>query len=330
MPIDPSRLSEVGPQGGYAGRLARVGGRAKHHYGRAPNLVKAVMIMAGSSLLFNMMNAIIRHVSADLHVFEIAFFRNVFGILALSPFFIRQGIKPLRTKQFGKHLIRAAINVVSMMCFFYAIAITPLAEVASLGFTLPLFVTIYAALFMGERLRARRIGALVVGAVGAAIIVRPWMGTIDLGAMLVLAGSAIWGAALLLTKVMAREDSSVTITSWAAILLAALAFIPALTVWEWPTMTHLMWFAAMGVLGTLGALGIVESLKLAEANAIMPFDFIKLLWASLLGFIIFGEVPDVWVWVGGAVILASTVYLTYRESKVHKEATVENEQDGMS
>jgi drug/metabolite transporter (DMT)-like permease len=324
MAIDPSRISEVGPQGGYAGRLAHIGGRAKHHYGRVPDLVKAVAIMAVASLLFNGMNAIIRHVSADIHTFEVAFFRNVFGIIALMPIFLREGLAPLKTNQFGKHLTRAAINVVSMMCFFSAIAITPLAEVASLGFTLPLFVTVYAALFMGERLRARRIGALIVGAIGASIIVRPWLGTVDLGAMLVLAGSAIWGVALLLTKVMAREDSSVTITSWAAILLAILAFPPALTVWTWPTMEHYLWFAAMGVLGTLGAIGIVESLKLAEANAIMPFDFIKLIWAAMMGFIFFGEVPDIWVWVGGFVILGSTVYLTYRETQVHKEQQQNN------
>ena len=320
MAIDPSKLSEVGPQGGYAGRMASVRDRAMHHYGRAPALVRAVGIMVFASLIFNLMNAIIRYLSSDIHPFEIAFFRNVFGLVALLPFFVRRGLEPLRTKQFGKHLLRASINVVSMICFFYAIMITPLAEVASLGFTLPLFVTVYAAI-MGERLRARRIAALLVGAIGAAIIVRPWEGEASLGSYLVLAGSAIWGVALLLTKSMSKDDSSITITSWAAILLGVLALFPALFVWEWPTLTQWGWFALMGALGTTGALCIVESLKLAEANALMPYDFIKLFWAALIGFIFFGEVPDVWVWVGGAIILTSTVYLTYREAKLQKDET---------
>ena len=163
-------------------------------------------------------------------------------------------------------------------------------------------------------------GALIVGAIGAAIIVQPWNGMDSLGSWLVLAGSAIWGIALLVTKTMARQDSSVTITSWAAILLALLASIPAAFVWQWPTLEQFAWLALTGALGTMGALTVVESLRLADASALMPYDFIKLIWATLIGFIFFSEVPDLWVFVGGAVILTSTVYLTYRESKVHKEA----------
>ena len=329
MPSDPSDIGQIGPQGSYAHRWVQMRRKAQTRIGRSPAMLRAVTIMVLGSLVFNLMNAVIRHLSSAgpsaLHPFEIAFFRNVFGLVALTPIFMRQGLEPLKTGQFGKHLLRASINVVSMMCFFYAISITPLAEIASLGFTLPLFVTVYAALFFGERLRMRRIAALVVGGIGAAIIVRPWEGSMELGAWLVLAGSAIWGVALLITKSMADRDSSVTITAWAAILLAVLAFFPASTVWQWPSGEQFAWLALIGALGTTGSLMIVESLKLAEANALMPYDFVKLVWAALVGFIFFGEVPDIWVWVGGAVIFASTVYLTYRESKLHKEATDESQ-----
>jgi drug/metabolite transporter (DMT)-like permease len=334
MAIDPSRLSEIGPQGGYSHRMVRMRRKAQTRFGRSPALVRAVGIMVLASLIFNLMNAVIRHLSSgassSMHPFEIAFFRNVFGLVALTPFFVRQGLAPFKTQQIGKHLLRASINVVSMMCFFYAISITPLAEVASLGFTLPLFVTIYAALFFGERLRIRRITALLVGGIGAAIIVRPWEGSMELGAWLVLAGSAIWGVALLITKSMAVKDSSLTITAWAAVLLATLAYIPALTVWQWPSGEQFAWLALIGALGTTGSMMIVESLKLAEANAIMPYDFVKLIWAALVGFVFFDEIPDVWVWVGGSVIFASAVYLTYRESKVQKEIELKNEQESNS
>jgi len=330
MAFDPEDIAQFGPQGGYSHRLVRIRRKAQTKFGRSPTMVRAVGIMVLGSLIFNLMNAVIRHLSAGLqptmHPFEIAFFRNIFGMVALMPIFLRQGFAPLKTTQISKHLLRASINVVSMICFLYAISITPLAEVASLGFTLPLFVTIYAALFFGERLRIRRITALFFGGIGAAIIVRPWEGSMELGAWLVLAGSAIWGVALLITKSMAQKDSSITITAWAAILLAILAFIPAMTVWQTPTLEQLAWLALIGALGTTGSLMIVESLKLAEANALMPYDFVKLIWAALVGFVFFGEVPDMWVWVGGAVIFASTVYLTYRESKVHKEAIEKNEQ----
>ncbi len=318
-PDSAGLIVTTGVAGETAGLVTSIALGLRRRYDGAPAFTQAVTLMVGASLVFNLMNAVIRHLSADLHPFEIAFFRNVFGLVALSPFFFRHGLGVLKTQRFGLHVGRALINVVSMMCFFYALSITPLAEVASMGFTLPIFVTIFAAIFLKERLRARRLAALAVGIVGALIIIRPGAGVLQAGPLIVLAGTAIWGVALMFIKVLARTDSPVGITAWASIMLAVLSLPPALMFWTPPELTQYAWLAVIGGLGTTGALAIAQSLKLADASALMPYDFVKLVWAAIIGFIVFAEVPSFWTWLGAAIIFSSTVYLTYRESQLRRQ-----------
>ncbi|MEN3977280.1 DMT family transporter [Emcibacter sp. SYSU 3D8] len=282
-----------------------------------PPTAKAVCLMIFSAAMFQSMNAVIRHVSdLGLHPFEIAFFRNVFGIVVLVPLIARYGIGVMRTSRFDLHLLRGVINVVSMLCFFYSVTVAPLASVASLGFTLPLFVTIYAAIMLKERLHSRRLTALAIGVIGALMIIRPGSDDMNLGNLIVLGGTAVWGMALMVIKLQSRHDSSLNITIWSSIMLALLSAIPAILVWKAPGVEQLAWMALTGLLGTAGTMAVAQALKLADASAIMPFDFTKLVWAALIGYLAFGQVPDMWVWIGGAVIFSSTVYLTYRESRL--------------
>lgn len=313
----------VGVSGGVAGEtsglVTALALGAHRRFTGASDLTRAILLMVFASFVFNMMNAVIRHVSADLHPFEIGFFRNVFGLVALSPLYFRHGLGVLKTTRIGMHATRAGFNVISMMCFFYALSITPLAEVASMGFTLPIFVTIFAAIFLGERLRARRLVALAVGLCGALIIVRPGAETMEAGPLIVLAGTALWAVSIMVIKSLSRTDSPLTITSWASISLAVLSFPMALAFWKMPDLEQFAWLAAIGVMGSVGAMATAHSLRLAEATALMPYDFVKLLWAALIGFAVFGEVPSPWTWVGAAIIFASTLYLTYREAAIRRE-----------
>ncbi|MGE0666288.1 MAG: DMT family transporter [Sphingomonadales bacterium] len=286
-------------------------------YARMPPTAKAVCMMVFSALMFQSMNAVIRHVSdLGLHPFEIAFFRNVFGILVMVPLIMRYGMAVMRTSRFDLHLLRGVINVVSMLCFFYSVTVAPLASVASLGFTLPLFVTIYAAIMLKERLHSRRLAALAVGVLGALLIIRPGSDDMNLGNLIVLVGTAVWGLALMVIKVQSRTETALGITLWSSIMLAVLSAVPALLVWKAPDAEQLIWMAFTGVLGTAGTMAVATAMKLADASAVMPFDFTKLLWAGLIGYLAFGQVPDAWVWIGGAVIFSSTVYLTYREAQL--------------
>lgn len=289
--------------------LPRASGRSAAGSG----VVRPIVLMAIAAFFFATMHALIRKVSAGLHPFEIAFFRSLFGLLFVAPWFVRFGLAPLRTARFGTHVLRTGFNVVAMLSFFYALSITPLAEVTALGFTAPIFATVLAALVLGEVVRFPRWAAVVVGFLGTLLILRPGFADVGLGQLLVLLSSAVWACALMIIKSLSRTESSVTIITYMALLLAPAALVPALFVWVWPTAEQLAWLALIGLIGGGAQYLMTEALAGADASVVMPVDFTKLIWVALIAYLAFGEVPDLFTWLGGVIIFSSTLYIAYRE-----------------
>lgn len=288
----------------------------KSRIATVPPVLRGMALILFSTLGFSGMHAVIRQLGKEeLHPFEIAFFRNLFGLIVLSPLFLRYGVGALRTRHLPLHALRGFLQIGAMLMFFTAVTITPLAKVSAMSFTAPLFATVGAVLFLGERIRARRIGALVIGFVGALVIIRPGAVELDLGAVLVLASSAIWACAMLIIKHLSRSDTSVVITAYMGIFLTPLSLIAAVPVWSWPQPHHYLMFALMGALGSLAHVSMAQAFKEADATAILPLDFTRLLWAAALGFVLFAEIPDLWTWVGGITIFASATYIAYREAR---------------
>ena len=270
-------------------------------------------LMFFAVFLFGIEVAMIRHVTNSVHPFEVAFFRNVFGLLVVLPWFVRYGIVPLRTPIFRLHMIRASLSVVGGLCLFYAISVTPLARIAALGFLVPIFTMIGAILFLGERVSIGRWAAIAFGVAGTFVIIRPGFETIDLGTMLRIFASFIFGGLLTLMKVMTRTDSSVTITTYAILLPIPMFLFAAFFFWEWPRWETLGWLAAMGIIGTTAQLIFAQALRLADTNVIMPLDFFQLVWSALFGFMIFSESPNRFTFIGGFMIFASTTGIAWRE-----------------
>lgn len=275
-----------------------------------------MLLLLGATVGFASMHAVIRIAASEQHPFEIAFFRNLFGLVVLLPFLMRHGFGALRTRRLPLHAARGAVHVSAMLMFFSAVPITPLGTVAALSFTAPLFVTVGAVLVLGEVVRIRRIAALVAGFAGALVIIRPGVAALDPGSLLVLGSSAVWAGAMILIKLLSRTESSLTITAYMAVFLTPLSSIAAAFVWRWPSLEELGWFALMGSLGTAAHLCLAQAFREADAAVVLPIDFLRLIWASVFGYLLFGEVPVLFVWIGGTIIFASTLYLAYREAKV--------------
>jgi drug/metabolite transporter (DMT)-like permease len=285
--------------------------------------------MVAATVAFASMHGGVRYLALEqgLHPFEIAFFRNLFGLLALAPWFLRQGLRPLRTQRFGLHVVRALINVVAMLLFFMALGLTPIAQVQALGFTAPLWATLLMIIFLREKVFPWRWGALAVGFIGALIIIRPGIKTIDLGSLLVLGSAATWACAIIIIKMLSRTDSSVTITAYMVLLMIPLSFVPAVFFWQWPNGTQLFWLGFVGISGTLAQMGMAQAFRMTEATAVLPLDFMKLLWGALIGYLVFSEVPDSGVWIGGFTVFAAATYIAYREShdNAHSRAATEQQ-----
>lgn len=269
--------------------------------------------MATAAACYAIMHGTVRYLSSELHPFEITFFRNLFGFIVLLPWFAVRGLQPLRTRRIGLHLLRASSNVVAMLMFFMALSMTPLVLVQALGFTAPLFTTVLAIFILGERVRLRRWTALMAGFIGALIIIRPGFQPIEVGALLTVGSAAVWGFTLITIKILSRTDSAVTITAYMVLLMSPLSLIPALFYWTWPEPTAWFWLVVCGVTGTVAQLLMTQSFRVAEATVVLPFDFTKIVWGALIGYLAFGEAVDVWTFAGAAVIFSGVTYITYRE-----------------
>ncbi len=276
--------------------------------------------MVLASAVIAVMHGGVRHLTADLHPFVIAFWRNLFGFLFFMPWFLRRGLGFMRTTRFPTHLARAAFNATSMLLLFVALGMTPLADVTALSLTGPLFVAVGGMAFFGERVRRRRWIALSLGAVGALVILRPGFEAVPLGLTLALISAAVASGSKLIAKGLTRTDSPATVSAYVAMLMTPITLIPALLVWQWPTWDQFALLAGIGALASLGHLSFVKAYSIADISYAEPIVFTRLVFAALFGIAVFGEFPDLWVWVGGAMIIAATSYIAHRERRAQDAA----------
>lgn len=277
---------------------------------------RGMLFMLIATLALTCMHALVRFLSAELHAFEITFFRNLFGLLIMAPLMFRAGVEELKSRQPRLQLLRSCFGILAMALWFYGLSIVPIAEATALSFTAAIFGSVAASLFLRERMRLRRWTAVVVGFVGALIILRPGFQSVQPGAWVVLVSSVFWALALVSVKRLSSTDSTVCIVAWNSVLLTLFSLPLAVPVWTAPTTAQLGWLLLIGLLATIGHLAMTNAFRLADATAVFPVDFTRLLWASLLGFLLFAELPDAATWIGGAIIFASTTYITFRERKL--------------
>jgi drug/metabolite transporter (DMT)-like permease len=213
-----------------------------------------------------------------------------------------------------------------MLCGFTSLTLLPFDKAIALSFTVPLFATAGAALILREDVRARRWIATVVGFIGVMVILRPGLGSgaggieltqgdmAALGAGLALLSALISAGITLIVKDLARTEPSDAIVTYMVLLLTPMSLVPALPVWEWPAAHHWPWIVAIGALGSFGHMCFIRAFAAADASAVMPYDYTRMIFAAIIGYFAFGEAPDVWTWVGAAIIAAAAIYIAHREA----------------
>lgn len=283
--------------------------------GRVSQNALGMALMGISGLCLTGMHVSVRLVPGDLHPYEMVFLRNLIGLGMLLALYGRGGLAVLRTRRLGLHALRGLLQMLSMVTFFSGLLITPLGEVNALGFTSPLFATALAVMFLRERLPPRRLIVLLLGVAGTLIIIRPGFGVMTSGPLLILVSSLFWGVALIAIKMLSRTETTATTIIYMALFLTPMSLVPALPVWQWPTVEQMAWLTMIAVFATIAHMALNQSFRLAEATLVMPLDFFKLLWGSLWGYLFFAEVPDPLTWLGGTVIFVSTTYLAFREAR---------------
>ena len=277
-------------------------------------LITVALLAIGATLFGSFMGAGVKLLSNDLHPIIICFYRCLMGLIIITPFVARNNFKALQTDNMRLQIFRALINIISMICWFSAIGMMHFEKATALGFTTPLFTTVLAVLILGEVIRFHRTAALLLGFIGILIIIRPGYMPFEFGTILMLIASFSFSFVLIFVKKLSATDSSLTIIFYHLIYMTPVFFILSLFYWENINLNQLIIFTLMGASGLLSHWCLAQAFKMSDTTFVMPLQFTKLIWASLIGLFIFAEQPDIWTWVGGIIIFISVVYITYREA----------------
>jgi drug/metabolite transporter (DMT)-like permease len=286
-------------------------GPAQHLDGLPPALRgPAWMIVA--CFAFAGVWALIRAASADLHPFAVVFFRNLFGALVILPIAARAWDRA-SLQRWPAHLRRATSGIIATYATFFAVANAPLADVQAINFAAPLFATIGAALFLGERIRIRRIGALVVGFAGVLIVLRPGQMPLTPGIVAAIVAAVSTAFSLITIKQLVGTDDPRLVAAFTFFLMLPFSALVLPFYWSWPSPVTWALLLGIGVCAVVGQLATSYAFRAADATAVMPYDFVRFGIVILIGWWAFGERVDAMTFAGGAVILVASIYLAYRE-----------------
>lgn len=289
---------------------------------RAAANLRGIAWMLVTGMVFVIFTGIVRHVGSVMQMdpMQAAFIRYAFGLCILAPVFWRLRAKGMLTRRLPLHAVRGFVHGVGVLLWFFAMTTLPIAEVTALGFIAPIFTTIGAALFLGEKLHVRRIGAVLIGFGGTLIILRPGIEVIAPGAIAQLIGAPLFAMSFIVTKRLTETESNMAIVAYLAVFVTLTLLPPALWVWRTPGWAELGWLFVAAGLATLGHLCLTQAIRSAQMTVLQPVFFLQLVWATLIGIYIFGEEPDFWTWVGGAVVVASASYIAHREARADRRA----------
>jgi drug/metabolite transporter (DMT)-like permease len=280
---------------------------------------RGIFWMMISSIAFASMWVMIRFASHDVHAFVIVFFRNLFGTLVLVPMMLRnKGL--MKISRLKANLRRATSGFIATTGTFYAVSHAPLATALSINYTAPLFATVGAVLFLGEKIHARRVAALIAGFAGMLIVVRPGALPLTPGVLAAMISAISTAFSIIAIRQLVASDDSRSVAAWTFILMTPPSLVLAVIYWTLPPAHVWPLLFVIGCVAAVGQLAMNRAFALAEASAVLPYDFVRFALVTVFGITIFNERLDAMTIVGGIVIFGATVYLAVRERQVARAA----------
>jgi len=286
--------------------------------------VRAILLMNGAVLVFTIMDAVVKGVSGHYPTGQIIFFRNFFAFPPILLFLWQTGGLAFRTNQPWSHVLRGVFGVTSMYCYFLSYRLLPLSDAVALSLSSPIFMTVMSIPLLGEKVGMRRWAAVFVGFLGVLIMTRPGAGVFEVAALVPLVAAVFYDLAMVTVRKMTAERSGTVAFYFTVIACTAgLATIPVgradwaeigLGPWAWPSGGDLLVLVVIGTMGGVGQILLTNAFRLAPMAVVAPFDYTALVYAFILGYFCFGEVPDAYLIVGGLTVVASGIYIVHREA----------------
>lgn len=278
------------------------------------NAAKGAFWMIAAAAALTAMAVCIRYLPA-YSVLLMIFLRNVINLVLMAPSMIRQGKSMIVTQRLGTHALRNLFLYTGNCAWFYGVTLIALADVAALQFTSPLFTAIIAAAFLGEKIGSHRMIAILVGFAGALIIIRPGVIPVNLGTVMILVAAFLYSCAHVVTKRLSDTESGSTVVFYMSVTILVYSAIPAFFVWQTPTWADMPAMIGLGITGYATHYCITRSLAVGDASFVIVFDFMRLPFSAILGWLLFQEILDAWTVAGALIIFAAGYYSTVREAK---------------
>ncbi|QDW37484.1 DMT family transporter [Bradyrhizobium sp. KBS0727] len=306
----PPEKKSAAPKALVPGAPARVPGAPA----RADHPFKGIALILTSTIFLGTSDVTAKYLSATLPSIEITWIRFLTFAMIMVPAMVPGSpLFALQTNRLSLHLLRGLTILGSSLFFISGLRFLPIAEASATGFVAPLLVTALSIVFLGEKVGLRRWIATGVGLIGVIIILRPGTGAFHPAAFFPLVSALAWACTLIITRMMSGTERAITVMAYSSIVGVVLLSGLVSSVWVAPTWHDIAFGIFIGVASTLGQWIVVLAFRYADASVLAPFSYTQLLWVSILGFLIFGEVPDVWTVTGAGFIVASGLYTAHRE-----------------
>lgn len=264
--------------------------------------------------MFSILNTIARVLASSLDPFETQFLRYLCGLVIMLPLVLRSGLRTYWPTDMTGQFWRGGVHTIGLMLWFTALPQIPLADMTAISFTGPIFIMIGAAWFLGERMHRDRWMAALIGFLGVLVVLLPHLSRNGGGYHLVMLASApVFAASFLITKALTRYENPGVIVLWQALTVSVFSLPLALLNWQTPNGWQWVGAFAAGLLGTIGHYCLTRAFHIAEISATQSMRFLDLVWASLMGWLVFGSIPSQSTWLGASIILMSTLWIARRE-----------------
>ena len=294
--------------------LAKKKSAARRAPARADRPFKGIALILASTIFLGASDVTAKYLSASLPSIEIAWIRFlVFALIMVPAMVPGSPLYAMHTGRLGLQLMRGAALLASSLLFISGLRFLPIAEASATGFVAPLFVTALSIVFLSERVGVRRWLATAVGLIGVLIILRPGTGAFHPAAFFPIVSALAWACTLIMTRMMSGKEAAITTMTYSSIAGVCILSMLVPLVWVAPTWHDILFGLLIGVASTAGQWIVVLAFRYADASVLAPFSYTQLLWVSILGFLIFGEVPDIWTVVGAVFIVSSGLYTAHRE-----------------
>lgn len=270
--------------------------------------------MALGMFIFAAVDAQAKLLTETLHPFQIVWTRQLGLLLGALVFLVMRGPGLLRSKRPGLQVARGALAGASAAMFIFGVRYVPLADAVAITFVAPFMVTLAAAFVLRERVGIRRWAAVVLGFVGVLIVIRPGMGVMHPAAVFILIAATAFAGRQIISRILGRVDDTMTTVAYTALVSIALLTIPLPFVWQWPeTRQEVALLVSFALMAGVAEFFVIKALEVGMAVAVAPVHYTIMIWGTFYGFVIFGDLPDLWTWVGAAIIIATGLYTLHRE-----------------